>query len=504
MNRIKIILGAIVAFAALPVSAQKDFSPRYADIITPEALKETLTVIAGAEMEGRATATPGQKKAAAFIEANFKRFGLLPPTPAGYQMPFAVYQDTLQDIVFEVNGKNFSYGQSFTFTKATTSSGNYRVGEVVYVGKGDSITISKMDVKGKWVAINTDSVSRASLASRRLMLTRKGVKGFLYLSRNFPSTTSSLKGSMYIKATTTTIAATRTIITTRTTARTTTPTVTVSYEVASAILNTVITKASDLEKIAAGTFVANINFNLYKRAMMLESSNVVGVLPGTDKKDEYVILTAHYDHMGRDGNVIYYGADDDGSGTTSIIRMAEAFAKAKRERHGSRRTIVFMAFSGEEQGLLGSESYSQNPLFPFNNTSVNLNTDMIGRIDPDVKEDSNNYVYTIGEDKLSSDLKRITDSVRNKYSSLKIDRRFTITDSLSFYTRSDHYNFAKKGVPVIFYFNGTHADYHRPTDTVDKINFDLMARRVKFIFHTAWIMANRDSMLTRDIPLQPK
>ena len=499
----KILLLAILAFAVLPVSAQKDFSLRYADIITPENLKATLTIIAGAEMEGRATATPGEKKAAAFIEENFKRFGLLPPTPAGYQVPFAVYQDTIQEVVFNVNGKSFAYGQSFTFTKATTASGNYQVGEVVYVAEGDSITVSKMDLKGKWVAINTDSVTGSPLFRLRAMLRAKGVKGYLNISKNFPSKTSTLKGSMYVRTTTTTTTRTATSTTTITRSRsgaTTTPTLTISYAVASAIFNTTITKASDLEKIAAGTFPATINFNLYKRAIRFESSNVVGVLPGTDKKDEYVILTAHYDHMGRDGNVIYYGADDDGSGTTSVIQMAEAFAKAKRKGHGPRRTIVFMAFSGEEQGLLGSESYSQNPLFPFDKTSVNLNTDMIGRIDPDKKEDSSNYVYTIGENKLSSDLKPITDSVRNKYSPLKIDRRFTIKDSLDFYRRSDHYNFAKNGVPVIFYFNGTHADYHRPTDTVDKINFDLMARRVKLIFHTAWIMANRDNMLTRDLP----
>jgi Zn-dependent M28 family amino/carboxypeptidase len=183
--------------------------------------------------------------------------------------------------------------------------------------------------------------------------------------------------------------------------------------------------------------------------------------------------------------------------------MAEAFARAKAEGHGPRRSIVFMTVSGEEEGLLGSEFYSEHPLFSLEKTSVDLNTDMVGRIDSARRTaDTNNYVYVIGDDRLSSDLANITDSVNTRYSNLQIDRRFNGNDPQRFYFRSDHYNFARKGVPIIFYFDGTHADYHRPTDTVDKINFDLMTKRVRLVFHTAWIMANRDAMLKRDIPLK--
>jgi Zn-dependent M28 family amino/carboxypeptidase len=227
-------------------------------------------------------------------------------------------------------------------------------------------------------------------------------------------------------------------------------------------------------------------------------------LPGTDKKDEYVFVTGHYDHLGKRDSVIYYGADDDGSGTTSVIEIAEAFAKAKKKGYLPRRTIVFMTVSGEEKGLWGSEYYASHPVYPLNKTTVDLNIDMVGRIDPDRKYgDSLNYVYTIGEDKLSSDLLKISDSINNKFAKLELDRKYNDPkDPNRFYYRSDHYNFAKNGVPVIFYFNGTHADYHQPTDTVDKINFELMAKRVKLVFYTAWDMANRDEMLKRDIPLK--
>ena len=227
------------------------------------------------------------------------------------------------------------------------------------------------------------------------------------------------------------------------------------------------------------------------------------MLPGTDKKDEYVFVTGHYDHLGKQGNVIYYGADDDGSGTTSVLQIANAFAEAKKNGNGPRRTMVFMTVSGEEKGLWGSEYYTDHPVFPLNKTSVDLNIDMVGRIDPGYKGDSLNYVYTIGEDKLSSDLLSVSDSVNKKYINMQLDRRFNDPkDPNRFYYRSDHYNFAKNGVPVIFYFNGVHADYHKPTDTIDKINFNLMAKRDKLVFYTAWAMANRDEMMKRDIPLK--
>ena len=181
--------------------------------------------------------------------------------------------------------------------------------------------------------------------------------------------------------------------------------------------------------------------------------------------------------------------------------MAAAFEKAKADGFGPRRTIVFMTVSGEEKGLWGSEYYSDHPVFPLDSTTVDLNTDMVGRIDPGRNYgDSMNYVYVIGDDKLSTDLKPISTSINNKFTHLELDYKFNAKDDPErIYYRSDHYNFAKKGVPIIFFFDGIHKDYHKPTDTVDKINFDLMEKRVRFIFLTAWDIANRDNMLKRDL-----
>ncbi len=265
-----------------------------------------------------------------------------------------------------------------------------------------------------------------------------------------------------------------------------------------------VVAAFDNGTVAPGLHNGNVELKYRSNRSEAFTSNIIGIVEGSDKKDEYLVISAHYDHVGKDANGnIFYGADDDGSGTVAVIEMAEAFALAKKAGKGPRRTVIFLAVSGEEKGLWGSEYYALNPIYPLNKTTANLNIDMIGRIGTDYlnQKDAENYVYVIGDDKLSTDLTPITDMVNNKYTKLKLDRRYNGDDPERFYYRSDHYNFARNGVPAIFYFNGVHADYHKITDTVDKINFELMAKRTRLIFHTAWEMANREEMLRRDLKL---
>jgi Zn-dependent M28 family amino/carboxypeptidase len=215
---------------------------------------------------------------------------------------------------------------------------------------------------------------------------------------------------------------------------------------------------------------------------------VIGVIPGTDKKDEYLFLTGHYDHLGKRGDVIYYGADDDGSGTVGVMQMAEAFAAAAKKGKYPRRTVVFMAVSGEEKGLWGSEYYSDHPIYPMDKTTADLNTDMIGRVDTErMTADTLNYIYVIGHDKLSSELQTINEAANKKSANLVLDYKFDDpNDKNRIYYRSDHYNFAKVGVPILFFYDGMlQADYHKPTDTVDKINFELMQKRTLMVYYTA-------------------
>ncbi len=241
-------------------------------------------------------------------------------------------------------------------------------------------------------------------------------------------------------------------------------------------------------------FVINVKNGVEK----VGSENVLGYIEGTDLKEELIVVTAHYDHLGKDGNVIFNGADDDGSGTVAVIELAKAFAKAKKEGLGTRRSLLFMTVAGEEKGLLGSAYYVKNPVYPLKNTVCDLNIDMIGRVDAN-HENNPNYIYLIGSDKLSSTLHTINENANKTYSHLELDYTYNDEkDKNRFYYRSDHYNFAKNGIPVIFYFNGVHADYHKETDEVEKINFDKMEKITRLIFFTAWELSNRNERIKVD------
>jgi hypothetical protein len=235
-----------------------------------------------------------------------------------------------------------------------------------------------------------------------------------------------------------------------------------------------------------------------RRGDLKASENVLAFIKGTEKPEEIIIISAHLDHEGIKDGEIYNGADDDGSGSMAILEIAEAFKMAVKDGKGPKRSILFLHVTGEEKGLLGSKYYTENPIFPLSNTVCNLNIDMIGRVDDLHKKDSN-YIYLIGSDKLSTTLHKVSDSVNTKYTNINLDYRYNAeNDPNRFYYRSDHYNFAKQNIPVIFYFNGTHEDYHRPSDTADKIEYDLLAKRTRLIFHTAWEVANRKERLTLD------
>ena len=231
----------------------------------------------------------------------------------------------------------------------------------------------------------------------------------------------------------------------------------------------------------------------YFKGNIKASENVLAYIKGSEKPDEIIIISAHLDHIGISKNgEINNGADDDGSGTMAVLEIAEAFKAAEKDGHGPKRSILFLHVTGEEVGLYGSRYYTdEDPIFPLKNTVVDLNIDMIGRVDPK-HEGGKNYLYLIGSDKLSNELQNISEEVNKKYFNLEFDYTYNDdNDPNRFYYRSDHYNFAKNNIPVIFYFNGTHADYHRPSDTPDKINYEFLETRTRLIFYTAWELANR-------------
>ncbi len=503
------LLTPLFLFICIYATAQKNSPTTFAKSITADDMKRHLYIIAGAEMEGRDTPSPGLEKAADYIENHFKSLGLLPGNNGSYRQQYPLYKDSMTSASLKVNGTAFELSKDFQPNININHTAELRFSEVAFAGYGivDGTLdgYKDLDVKGKLVLVldgspanykpsTTGFNSPANVFAKIAKAREKGAAAILVVYNNYPRKMFNAAGNYTMNNYPASIMP---------------ETFSISEGVAEKIMGEEgkgLIEKMKTAPLPSKVYKANLDLSYVKTSFVAHASNVIGMIEGTDKKDEYVFLTSHYDHVGkRADGTIYYGADDDGSGTTGILELAEAFSKAKAAGKGPRRTIVFMTVSGEEKGLWGSEYYSNNPIFPIEKTSVDLNIDMIGRVGEEYLKDSKdsaNYVYVIGDDKLSTDLTPITEEINKKYTKMKLDRKYNDpNDKNRFYYRSDHYNFAEKGIPVIFYFNGVHADYHKPTDTPDKINYNLMAKRGQLVFYTAWEMANRNDMLKRDLIL---
>lgn len=514
----------VLLFACGQAFAQNDNAAKYAAAITKDVLKQHLTIIAGDDFEGRETGTEGQRKAAAYIESQFKAMGLKSADALnGYQQYYPLYQDSLVSTSLKADGKDAELGKDFVTPLTTNESGKFKGKKIVFIGYGiDDPAYSdytNVDVKGKIVVfflgepkkdgkyiigggVRGSEWTFPGISKKLAAAAAKGASGALVINPIMETfaqryVDNNKKTNVYFPRD----AAGKTINYALISHAFAKMLVGESFDFAAYLASA---KANETFKINGFEKKLKTGFTVDKYRTTINASNVVGIVEGSDKKDEYVFVTGHYDHLGKHDGKIYYGADDDGSGTCSVIAMAAAFAKAKAAGNGPRRTMVFMTVSGEEKGLWGSEYYSDHPIFPLDKTSVDLNIDMVGRIDTERKtDDTLNYVYVIGHDKLSSDLPIINEGANNKYTQLVLGYKFDDPkDPNRIYFRSDHYNFARKGVPILFFYDGMlKSDYHRPTDTVDKIYWDVYEKRVRMIFHTAWEMANRNDMLKRDTPL---
>lgn len=469
------VLGLLVlGFAA----TAQDASVKYAKTITPEDMRSKLTILASDEFEGRETGTEGQKKASAFLEEFYQKIGLQGPVNGTYRQKFSMYQSDWSDVYVKVKGKKKMNGVDFIFSGSANMDKEMKL-STMFIGNGDGL--ADMDVKDKGVMIT--GFSRELLTK----INAAGAKAIFIMSSNdeqFMQTMPrqarrALKSRLRFDKE---LGSNQSIL------------FQITKEMGAHLLNTTAEKLDAAADNPASIKARTVRFMVKEKLAELKTENMLAFLEGTDLKDEILVISSHYDHIGQneDGTVINNGADDDGSGTTGVMEIAEAFAQAAKEGNRPRRSILFLNVTGEEKGLLGSAYYADNPIFPLENTVNNLNIDMIGRVDPD-HENDRDYVYAIGSEKLSSHLKIISEYANITYLGMNLDYRYDDPeDKNRFYYRSDHYNFAKKGIPIIFYFNGTHADYHRPSDTVDKIEFDVMARRAQLVFHTAWILANRN------------
>ncbi len=496
-----------------------DPSVMLANSITDKDLFRHLSVLASDEYEGRETGTKGNRMSASYIANQFKEMGL--PTVGennSYFQGIAFNKTSWKRNVITVNGKEYRHLWDYLAFAALNENQPYiKPDEVIFLGYGiDDPKYNDYkgrDLTGKVILINQgepmdkNGVSRITGTAemsewsedvfKKLKLAKdKGVKHVFIIESNIQKFLgenrkflvspnlelgdgqyeSSFANHSYISST-----------------------------IAKEMIGSKARKMKrwrrrNLKRGKTTPLALKPDFimNYEKEIAVTEGNNVLGYIEGTDKKDELVIVSAHHDHLGKRNNDVYNGADDNGSGTSTVLEIAEAFQLAKEMGVGPRRSVLCLLVTGEEKGLLGSKYYGENPIFPLENTVVNVNIDMVGRVADKYKENPN-YIYVIGSDRLSTDLHKINETANQKYSQLVLDYKFNSEqDPNRYYYRSDHYTFAKKGIPAIFFFNGTHDDYHRTSDTIEKIEFDVLEKRGRLFFHTAWELANRDDKIIVD------
>jgi len=520
MKKITLTLVSI-GFVLGACAQQNPTAMKYAKIISPELAKQHLSIIASDAYEGRETGKPGADKAAHYIADEFKAIGLQPIVNGSYFLDIPLVENSFKVSSFTINGTALTNGKDFYGTG--TGSKSVSANEVVFVGYGigaDSYNDLKgVDITGKVVLFindvepTTNGISKITGTDKKSDWTINRVKRFLFLQSKNPALilAASPNVANIIKRFGSQIGAGRLSIKKDGPSATTTPLV---YNITPEIADMILKKSGKTYAALKGaidqsgtpqtqTVKADISTSYATETKDVKAVDVLGFLPGSDPKlkDEVLVISAHYDHIGMlpegtKGDRINNGADDDGSGTTGIMEIARAFSKAKKDGHGPRRSILFLGNVGEEKGLLGSEYYTDHPVIPLANTITDLNIDMIGRIGTDFigKPDSTNNVYVIGSSMLSTDLHKVNENANNLYTKLDLDYKYDDpADPNRFYYRSDHYNFAKHGVPIIFYFNGVHADYHGVGDEVSKINFPLLAKRAQLVFYTAWDLLNADN-----------
>ena len=526
-RRVGKIACAMMAMFALATSgwAQRDLTdPGFVNSVTMDEkqLKVHLSILASDGFEGRETCEPGQRKAASYLEAYYASLGFEPCNEGSFFQQVPMLNTQIKGGTLSVGNDTLVLAEDFlvypglevtslveeplTFVGYGIQEGKwndykkYKGGGVVLFLDGEPT-----DAEGKALLSEdgSETVWGESLGQKRELAVDMGAKAVVVVMDDeaFGMRSSRMKRWMLRKSTT----------------------LNREKEGEGTNLPTLFVPASKVDAWLSGSKVGSLETYRSKcatgkssKAVQLESpfglsidqlrsefeaENVLAFLEGSDPelKDEVIVITSHYDHVGIIDGEIHNGADDDGSGTVTVMELARQFVKLGEDRDlRPRRSVLFMNVVGEEKGLLGSEYYADHPVFPLANTVANLNIDMIGRTDAD-HEDDPRYVYLIGADKLSSELHEVSEYCNETYTNLALDYTYNAPDDPNrFYYRSDHYNFAKNNIPVIFYFTGVHEDYHKPGDDWDKIMYPKMAEIGKLVFHTAWHLANMDQRIVVD------
>jgi Zn-dependent M28 family amino/carboxypeptidase len=518
----KALLGLVLLSAGLAgrrvVAANLPPVPPTVDSITPAELRMHLEFLASDELGGRYTLSPNFAIAARYLAAHLQAYGFHGAVNGHFLQKFDVdsfkADPARTHLQVTVGGKQevLKFGEDFLI--ATEGGSGDASGEIVYVGAGISAPEQKhddyagLDVKGKIVLVvptvpagmdaarlkpaeQGEGAAKAHGAAGMLVVPPQRFSRFLrdknavqrIASRSRVVLASEVDGKL--------------------------PSLTLVPAAAEKLLATAglglkaaYENAHKKDPPKVKPVEASASMSVALQQTRTTTQNVAGILEGTDTelKNEYVVFSAHYDHLmtGANGE-IYPGADDDGSGTSAILAIAHAMSLQR-----PKRSVLVIFHAGEELGLLGSQ-YNTDvaPVVPLDKMVVDLNIDMIGRSRPvgdNQPEDEHltdaHTVYLVGADRISKELNELSEETNGQFQKLKLDYYYNNPDNPErIYYRSDHWNYAKHGVPIIFYFDGTHVDYHKPTDTVDKIDFSKMTEITRLVFETGWRIANLDHRL---------
>jgi len=480
-----------------------------------------LDFLASNELGGRYTLAPNFAISARYLAAHLKAYGFHGAGTNGDFLQFFDVASSKPDIAKSsltctINGhaSSYKYDDFFTFGEGENADVQ---GQVIFAGYGISSPSQKhddyagLDVKGKIVLIvrgapegvddskvadqeRGEEAARAHGAIAVLAIPRQGYVNFLK-GKNFREHAGEWESVVLAKTTEAGI-----------------PVLTLGPDLAEKILAPMAVNLKALyesEKshrpLMPKALDASAHIVLSMQKTKTATQNVAGILDGTDPdlKKEYVVFSAHYDHLKTNSKgQIFPGADDDGSGTSAVLAIAHAMSLNR-----PKRSVLVMFHAGEELGLLGSE-YNTDvaPAVPLDKMVVDLNIDMIGRSKPkgdnekaDEHLTDSNSVYLVGSDRISQELHKLSEATNADFQKLNLSYYYNDPNNAErIYYRSDHWNYAKHGIPIIFYFDGVHVDYHKPTDTVDKIDFNKLASITRLVFETGWRIADLDHRLTKD------
>lgn len=483
----------------------------FTETINSEGLRADLTVLSHDSLEGRDTGSKGQEMAARYLADKYKKLGL---TAVGDNGTYFQHVELNQPITIGNTYKVYDKEGGLIDESAHSADeiGNFRTstagativkGEIVFAGygiKNDSLDQFPAEVEGKWVLAFYEQSNYGNLLAE--LTKRKAVGAILMLYNDEAAFISRAEETQQNFKT-----PGRMSLAYLDTNSDNSETITIINPVFAAQLleldgveelNTlqekIKTDPSGFEPKALNAVLEHIHT---KKENTVVSKNIVALIEGSDPKlkNEIVVVSSHYDHVGigrpdSTGDVIYNGADDDGSGTVGVLHVGQALVAAKRAGAGLKRSVLILHVTGEEKGLLGSRYYSDHPIFPIQETIANLNVDMIGRRDFEHPNDGD-YIYIIGGKIISSGIDEVLKEANEESVNITLNDRYNdLNDPNQFYRRSDHWNFGRLGVPFAFFFNGVHADYHRPSDEVDKIDFEALTKRSQLIFTATAKLAN--------------